>query len=179
MDAIVTFFNNIPDLVGDQVYQGLRWGVMFGPLIGWVIWPFFGRNGDRVVSWALGGLLGGALVGGGLQFTAFMAGMRQATAIYDLAANEGTGVAAFMSMVISAGIGAAIGLVLVMAVQELQRAVSGAFYGLLLGLGLAVLASLGWDYIPMALPTAYQPVIVAGLILVVVIFVGANTSSRA
>jgi ABC-type antimicrobial peptide transport system permease subunit len=66
-----------------------------------------------------------------------------------------------------------------MAVQELQRAVSGAFYGLLLGLGLAVLASLGWDYIPMALPTAYQPVIVAGLILVVVIFVGANTSSRA
>ena len=179
MDAIIAFFNSIPDLVGDPVYQGLRWAVLFGPLIGWVIWPFFGRNGDRVVSWALGGIIGGGLLGGALQFTAFMAGLRQATAIYDIAANEGVGVAAFLSMMISAGTGAGIGLFLAIAVQELQRAVTGAFYGLLIGLVLAVSASVALEYVTLPLPTVYQPVLVAGLILLVVIFFGANTSGRA
>ena len=50
----------------------------------------------------MGGLLSGGILGGALQFTTFLTGMRQATAIYDIAQNEGVGVAAFMSMAVTA-----------------------------------------------------------------------------
>ena len=138
MEAILSFFDNLPDLVGAEVYQGLRWAILFGPAIGWVVWPFFGRNGDRVLSWALGGLLSGGILGAALQFTTFLAGMRQATAIYEIAQNEGVGVAAFMSMAVTAATGAGIGLLLAVAVQELQRAFLGAFYGIFVGLAVAI-----------------------------------------
>lgn len=174
MEFFGEFVNWLQQTLGPAAFAGMRLGLIVGPLSGMLIWPFFGQNTDRVLSWGLAGLLGGAFIGGLTRVTLVMSGMRLL-----FSAQPETGTTMFLQVLYAVGIGALVGLTGVLLVTELQRATIGALAGIPVGIGLGILSTFAMDFLP-PLPAIWRPflsgtVIVAGVILSAVLLEDAFT----
>jgi hypothetical protein len=168
MEILTDFVTWLQQTLGATAFDGMRLGLIIGPLAGLIIWPFFGEGADRIISWGAAGLLGGAFLGGMLRVTTLLTGVRLSIAIFD--PQPGSGTAAFYEFAYAIGFGALIGVLLVVLILELQRAAMGAFLGIPTGVVLGIATVFAWDYLPGGIPMILQPVVI-GLFIVTAIVV--------
>lgn len=159
MEVATDFLNWLQQTLGPAAYAGMRLGLIVGPISGILIWPFFGQNSDRVISWGLAGLIGGGFIGAIVRLTTALTGMRL------MFANQpDSGAELFLQFAYAVGLGALLGVIGVILVTELQRAAIGAFAGALVGIVLGILTTFILNFLP-PMPSLWDPFLVGAAVV--------------